>query len=1186
MHPRLQSGLTRARAAGPRIGRLFRGRIARRILIVCAVLAGLYALLGFVVLPAYLHPKLEQAYATVLRRDVRIGDLYFNPFALSMALRDVRVAQGRASEGGSTEPLFTAEEFYANIALGELLRGVPVLESVRLVRPHAYLQRGEDRRYNIQDLIDEWRNSRESEPAMFALNDLEVEDGAIDFDDRVTGERHSVTALHLGVPFLSSLPDDADVRVQPSLSVVINGAPLKIQGETTPFQDAQETVLRMRLDKMQAAKYLDYLPLRLHFELGSGQIDGELQLKLSTAQGRLKTLQLSGTALLQDVELRQLSGDRIVALPSARIALESYDFVSNQLLISHLVLERPDLRITRYKDGRLNLVALSAAPIPTITPTPRVRVEQTTAQTPRPPFRFRIRESEVHAGSLQYRDLYNSGVYIASLKNIQIGLQNIGSGQEGAWQAAFDSDSGEGAKGQGKLGFAPVKAEGNLQLKAMQIKRFLPLYADHTRMEIRDGLLSGETRFHFASGESGGFRLENMQAVLQNGQLGVSGDHEATFVLPQLSVRDGLVDFGERRLQMGELTSQKGKGRILRLKDGRLQWAGLSKKKEDPQAESRPWKAAIGSLAIRNFALDFEDQATARPVKLSATYIDLIADKFSSEAASQISLKAMINKTGTLAINGPLSLSPLRGTLETEARGIDLVQFEPYWSHLVNFDLKRGRIGTRGRIEFDRGENASVFNFHGNLRAGDVHATDRETQEDLLKWRSLFIRNFNFQSAPFKAAIERVILSDFYSRLVLRSDGKLNVQSLRAQRTSENEESKPAPVPEAPKRVVQIGGIELREGRVSFADYFVKPNYSAELNKVAGTISEMNPEKAGQVDIRAALNGNAPVSVEGLINPLSKDLFLDLHASAHGVDLPALSPYTIKYAGYGIERGKLSFKVHYLLENRQLTAENELKLDQLMFAERRSEDGPDLPVHLAVALLKDRNGVINVNLPISGSLDDPQFSMGGLIARMFVNLILKAVTAPFALIGSIFGGGGEELAYVEFEPGGSALDDNDKQKLDKLATALRERPELKLDIAGQADPASDRDALRREIILRQMKAQKAAETGAKNPEEIQIGENERSKYLSLVYKASDITKPRNFIGIPQDIPPAEMETLLMSGTVVEDDKLGALANTRSQAARDWLISREVPADRIYLLAPRIDSEAKEGAPSRAEFKLR
>ncbi len=222
-----------------------------------------------------------------------------------------------------------------------------------------------------------------------------------------------------------------------------------------------------------------------------------------------------------------------------------------------------------------------------------------------------------------------------------------------------------------------------------------------------------------------------------------------------------------------------------------------------------------------------------------------------------------------------------------------------------------------------------------------------------------------------------------------------------------------------------------------------------------GAISELKPETPGDLDIQARLDNAAPVEIKGKINPLSKDLFLDIVADAKEIELSPMTPYAAKYVGYGIERGKLSFNVKYKVENRKLNAENRIILNQLTFGEKiESPTATKLPVLLAVALMKDRNGVIDVDLPISGSLDDPQFSVGGIVLRIIINLITRAVTAPFTLLASAFGGGasGDDLSYIEFDNGRASLNQAAQAKVATLARALNNRPALNLEIMGRVDP--------------------------------------------------------------------------------------------------------------------------------------
>jgi len=272
-------------------------------------------------------------------------------------------------------------------------------------------------------------------------------------------------------------------------------------------------------------------------------------------------------------------------------------------------------------------------------------------------------------------------------------------------------------------------------------------------------------------------------------------------------------------------------------------------------------------------------------------------------------------------------------------------------------------------------------------------------------------------------------------------------------------------------------------------------------------------------------------------------------------------------------------------------------LDQLTFGKKvESPDAIKLPVLLAVALLKDRNGVIDVNLPISGSLDDPKFSIGGIVIRIIFNLIEKAITAPFALIGNLLGGagGGEELSFIDFAYGVSALSQEGQDKVTKLQTALVERPGLKLDITGRADPTQDREGLRKYRFDQQVKAQKLKDlvkqgSAVQSVDQVTIEPAEYEKYLKRAYKDAKFAKPRNAIGMVKDLPKDEMEKLMLTNVQVSDDDLTQLALQRAQSAKD-AITRDgkVPLERVFLLAPKVEAgKADDKAkPSRVEFSLK
>ena len=399
-----------------------------------------------------------------------------------------------------------------------------------------------------------------------------------------------------------------------------------------------------------------------------------------------------------------------------------------------------------------------------------------------------------------------------------------------------------------------------------------------------------------------------------------------------------------------------------------------------------------------------------------------------------------------------------------------------------------------------------------------------------------------------------------------------------ASASAENDPSSAA----APRPTIRIASIELARGNVNFTDNFVKPNYTANMTGLAGTVSALASDSAEPATM--ALNGKiddeAPVQIGGRLNPLAPTVFLDIEGSTKGVDLPRLTAYSIKYAGYPIVKGKLSMDVKYKVEDQKLTASNHLFLDQLTFGERvESPTATKLPVLLAVSLLKNSRGEIDINLPISGTLNDPKFSVGGLIVQVIINVLTKIVTAPFSLLAAAFGGGGEELGYIEFAPGASALAPAQTQRLQTLAKALNDRPALRLDIIGRVDPPTDTNGVlqaKYDAKLRAVKVRQLVRSGGESvdPAKVSIAEAERPALIAVVYGEEKIAdKPRNFIGMAKTLPPAEMEALIRANLTVAPEDLRALANQRASAVRNVLENDgKISRERMFLVEPKLTSD--------------
>ena len=343
-----------------------------------------------------------------------------------------------------------------------------------------------------------------------------------------------------------------------------------------------------------------------------------------------------------------------------------------------------------------------------------------------------------------------------------------------------------------------------------------------------------------------------------------------------------------------------------------------------------------------------------------------------------------------------------------------------------------------------------------------------------------------------------------------------------------------------------------------------------------------------ELELRGKAEGTASLEILGTLNPLAQPVALDIQGRMQGLELSPLTPYAIKYAGHGIERGKLNMEVSYRVQpDGQLSAQNKLVLHQLVFGEEVANAPRSLPVRLAVALLADRNGVIDVDLPISGSLNDPEFRVGPVIFKLLGNLILKAVTAPFSLLAGL-GGGDAEQGFVPFSEGSAALDATARASLDKVVQALEQRPALQLTVVGQASLQTEREAWKRaqlEQVLLAQKRRMAAPGGTSGAvPEAPIRAEEYPALLKEVYRRADIPKPRNLVGLAKDLPESEMQALLLASIAVPDTAMHDLALARAVAVRDYLLQRRMPPERLFLGAVRLSS-GQEGWTPRAELGL-
>ena len=1087
-------------------------------------LAGLivaFGLLGFLAGPPLMKWLLVKQLSEELQREVSIEKIDINPYALSAKVTGVSVK----AEGGGEVAGF--DELFVNLSSFSLAQFGAVVDEIRLQGPRVAVTRIAEGKYDISDLLEKWLKPSEPSPTpRFSINNIQIIGGKAVFDDQPMGKVHTVSDINLSIPFISSLPYQAERLVEPSFAAVVDGAPFALKGKSKEiFEGNQDSELSIDLDRLDLAGFQPYLPSSLPLRLNGGLLDTELRVVFKELSDKVFSLTVEGSAHISDFDLAEASGAPLMRWKRLDVDVGGADLFNRRFTVNKMALDGMDAYVAVSKQGEMNWVRVlenMATSAPTEKP----------AAVPAKAPEWSVGEIRVSDGKMHWQDESTLRPTVGEVLDINAVVGKV----------------------DGKL-VEPIS------------------------------ISEATYRVDLGDRARGSLRMKGAQLALH--------DH---------------------RIDVEEVEIREVRVRMVRNKEGKIEWVSSPVLKtvqtaREELSDQRPWLAGIGRLVVDDLALRVEDQTTSPVAVQTIDGFTLTADNLTTQPGKKgsISLRSQVNQKGSLKVDGSVQLVPLLTALKVETQAIPVLPLQPYFTSFLNIELTRGLLSNVGDVNVEMAKDGLNAAYKGSLTLGDLIAVDKVNNADFLKWKSLYLGGIDFRLQPMAINVGEVALTDFYSRLILSKEGRLNLQDIvrtsgEAAKATDGAQplTPPATAEAAPPTKqaavpVRIGKVTLQGGTVNFSDFFVKPNYTVNVTKVAGRVSGLSSsaDTVADLELRGSYANTAPVQVVGKLNPLAAKSFLDIKAEVKGVDLVAFSPYSGKYAGYEIDKGKLSLNVAYKLENKQLTAENRLFIDQLTFGDKvESPDATKLPVNLAIALLKNNRGEIDLNLPISGSLDDPEFSIGGLVVKVIINLFVKAVTSPFALLGSMFGGG-EELSNIEFGPGRSTFDDAATKRLEALAKALKERDSLKLEITGRADPETDKEGIKRVAIERAVKAEKLKDQLKKggegtSVEAVAVDASEYPVYLQRAYKEAKFPKPRNLIGMQKDLPVEEMEKLMLTNLPATDEDVQQLALRRAENVQSWLIEEgKVPQERIFLIEPKTEAGDKDkGKGSRVDFSLR
>ncbi|MGH8619035.1 MAG: DUF748 domain-containing protein, partial [Burkholderiales bacterium] len=767
---------------------------ARKIALWFAGIMATIGVIGIFIVPPLIKGKVEAELTKVLHRPVTIEKLGFNPYVLSLTVRGFTM-----KEPAGDTPAVTFDELYVNLSSFSLFRLAPVLDAVRLVKPHIRIVRNADKTYNYQDLIDEILAKPSDGPTPpFSLNNIEITDGRIDFDDKPEQAMHSITDLDLGIPFISSLPYYTDLKVQPRLTAKLNGNAVGLTGETKPFKDTRETTLRLDLDGLQLSKYFDYSPVPLKFKLPSGALDTRLVLTVSTRKEQIATLAVSGTAAVRDVAVQFPDGKPAVAWKTLAIELDKVDAIARTAAVKSVRLEAPEVDVIRRKDGAISLLALLPAPAAE-KPAPGAKPAPPAA--PGQPFGFTVGEIDLSGGRIRVADLVPERPFRTTVQDLAANVKNLSNapGAKADVTLALATERKESIKHASQVQLTPLAVEGRIEVAGLRLKELYPYYESVLNLEIADGTLDLDTGLAISLPDGKlDAKLTALNATINALKALFPGDKEPFGRVPAIEVRNATVDLTARLVSMEAFNVRQPVAIVTRDPDGSLHFARLIKRAPEQEANAQaqapgadtgpPWVVEAKRYQLLDGVMTVDDQSLATPARLQLAKLNITVENFTTAPGKKqaVSLRTLVNTTGKVAVTGTMVSGPQSARLKVDIKDLPLAAFQPYIAEQAAVVLTGGAFNTIGQLELDfpgtpgatnaAPPTALAMRYAGQVTVADFASLDKATSQDLLKWRSLFLGGIKFDLAPLAVNIDEIALSDFYSRLIVNADGTLNLQ--------------------------------------------------------------------------------------------------------------------------------------------------------------------------------------------------------------------------------------------------------------------------------------------------------------------------------------------------------------------------------------------------------------------------
>ncbi|MCC7713125.1 DUF748 domain-containing protein [Janthinobacterium lividum] len=1003
----------------------------------CALAA--YSAAGFWLVPYVIKNQLPKFAEKELARQASIADVRFNPFTLRLEADQIAFKEAPGADGKSGAPLLSIGALAVQLEWKSIVRRAWSLAEIRITAPQAQLTITPDGKFNLAEVLATWqrKHPEKSDGGMprLVIAHFALEQGKVDWQDQKAGYADNFTPINFTLDNISTLPD---ANGSYSLSAdAARGGKLHWRGTASlsPIRGEGELILNDASLPGLAA----YLKAYTRAQVSSGKLSARLPYAFSYADGKLEaTVKGAGLALRDLALVRDGKGEAFTSLDTLGIAGVNVDLARQNVTVDKINLYGGTVAVRRDSKGEIDVanLMLPGNPAP---------AASAASSPPSKPGKWKV-------------DLH------------QLALANVD-------VSAIDET------------VSPA-----LQLNAKQLQ-----------LQLQLGLQQGPAGMATVI-DGASFSLADL--AMQRGA-------QTPFKLAQLGFTEGKIDLAAHTVHLGAVTASGAQIDLARNRQGEFAIAqklpvfASGKADSAKEAPSAPWSTRVDKVELSKFGARFDDAGTGIKGNLQGARLSLQNVSNDMQQALPFELGVGLREGGLLTANG--KFVPGTGAVDAQLnlKQLTLAPVQPLLAQHVKLKLAGGSLSGSGRLTTGGGvpkaPKAPKVRYVGGVDIAGLVLNETDGKR-FASWKSVRADKLTASVGPDFVDIPELRVVEPNAQLIIENDRSLNAQRLLVKAP---EPAAPAPAPSATATPaadaafpVRVRRVRLQNAKLDFADLSLRPQFAAKIYELNGVVTGLSTKRdaRSQIELDGRIDEFGLARVRGQLNPFAPTDNTDLNVVFKNVDMVSASPYTMKFAGYKVAEGKISLDLQYKVRNRQLDGTNQIVLDKLTLGERiDSPDALKLPLELALAILKDSDGRIDLGLPVSGDMNDPQFSYGALIWKAVGNVLTKIVTAPFRALGNLLGISADKLESIDFDAGSAVLLPPEREKLKQVAQILAKREQLKLAVPGQYSD-TDAAALRAQAVRRAVAAKAGIKLEAgEEPGPLNLGERKIRGALRDLY---------------------------------------------------------------------------------------